>query len=190
MADNAKNQLLELIQSLGCFADIARFEPQADAPSGSLRSRVTITFPDGRKIQALGEGRDRTAADIAAARQALNFIQTDHPDLLVDWEQIQIEAQVGDTLIKLGVYTSLQLNDAATKSLLLQKLESDAHLVRVFDKWKVNGDPDLAIWGPNMGEKRKATFIEALLWRRYSSKVLASKAANELHDLLDSLALE
>jgi len=190
MSFNAKNQLLELLQSLGSFAEEAVFSKMEAAPSGGYRSKVVVTFPDGREMKGIGDGKDRTDADIAAAQQVLNIIRTDHPDLMIDWDELKEEAQAGDTLIKLGVYTALNLSDAATKSLLLQELESDSHLARVFDRLQVENDPDLAIFGSNLGEKRKSTFIEALLWKRYREKVLQPGARKALHELLDLLSLD
>ena len=189
MSFNAKNQLMELLQSLGSFEEEAVFSKMDAAPSGGHRSKVVVTFPDGREIKGIGEGQGRTDADIAAAQQVLNIIRTDHPDLMIDWEELKEEAQSGDTLIKLGVYTALNLNDAATKSLLLQELESDSHLAQVFDRLQVENDPDLAILGTNLGEKRKSTFIEALLWKRYKDRVFQPEARKALHELLDSLSL-
>ncbi len=189
MSDNAKNQLLELLQGLGSYAEEAIFSEMEPAPSGEYRSKVEVSFPDGRDLKGIGEGIDRTQADIAAAQQVLHLIQADHSDLLIDWDQIFEEAQAGDTLIKLGVYVALNLQDTAAKSLLLQELESDQHLAKVFDRWQLEGDVDLAKFGTNLGEKRKATMVEATLWRRSKEKIFHPEARKELHLLLDSLSL-
>jgi hypothetical protein len=42
----------------------------------------------------------------------------------------------------------------------------------------------LAIWGSNLGEKKKATLVEALLWRRYGSQIMTDDAPLQLQSLL------
>jgi hypothetical protein len=122
-----------------------------------------VTFPDGRTVQGTGEGQRKSDADITAAQDALDRVARIYPYLLVDWKKLGIEAQAGDALINLGVYLCAESKSAADNSNRLQVSETDAHLARVFDRWKAQNDPDLAIWGNDLGTKRKATLIEALL---------------------------
>ena len=118
---------------------------------------MTVTFPDGRVVRGTGNGKRKVDAEIVAAQTALEILSKTYPELLVNWEEIYVEAQAGDALIKLGVYLSVSLKTASDKSKELQKWESDLHLAKVFEQWKAKGDPDLAIWGNNLGEKKKAT---------------------------------
>jgi hypothetical protein len=69
-------------------------------------------------------------------------------------------------------------------------LESGPHLAEVFDQWKTQGDPDLAMWGTDLSEKRKATLVEAMLWRRFGIQVIAADATAQLQSLLKTLAIE
>jgi hypothetical protein len=69
----------------------------------------------------------------------------------------------------------------------LQQFEADSHLAQIFDHWKAKDDPDLAIWGIELGEKRKATVVEALLWRRFGAKVIAADVATQFQAILRSL---
>ncbi|MCY7337907.1 MAG: hypothetical protein LH613_17120, partial [Chamaesiphon sp.] len=109
------------------------------------------------------------------------------PYLLVDWDELNIQAQAGDALIKLGVYLSPELKSTAAKSKGLQNVETNAHLAKVFDRWKAQNDPRLAIWGTNLNEHRKATVVEALLWQDYGQQVIAANAPAQLADLLSTL---
>jgi hypothetical protein len=72
----------------------------------------------------------------------------------------------------------------------LQSFESDSNLARVFDQWKSEGDPDLAMWGNNLGKDRKATLVEALLWRRFGMRVITDGALLQLQSILETLQTE
>jgi hypothetical protein len=186
---NEKNELGELLGDLGCSANCAEFQPE-QISLGHYRSTVIVAFPDGRKIQEVGEGEKRVSADIAAARIALELWRNDYPDLIIDWDRIYLDAQRGDTLIKLGIYSSEDLINADEASKRLQKLESDHYLAKVFDCWKAQENPDLAIWGNVLSEKRKATLVEALLWRRFKIDAAAENMLVPLQSLLKTLAVE
>jgi hypothetical protein len=189
MTQNAKNQLQELLQSLGCDRNCADFQPLPPAPPYLHGSTVTVTFPDGRSVLGTGRANVKSDADIAASQAALEQMRIDHADLFIDWDVVSVEAQAGDALIKLGVYCSKEFKTAEAKSKRLQILESDKHLAKIFDQLKNNSDPDLAIWGPHLSEKRKATLVEALLWRHYGQQVISVTAPKQLQSLLESLVL-
>lgn len=172
MNENAKNELLELLKNLGCNEDCADFQSKPISPSSPHRSTLVVRFPDGRTVQGTGEGRRSSDADLAAAQVALDQLRHNYPDLVVNWDEINVEAQAGDALIKLGIYLAAALKNASDKSKQLQNLESDSHLAEVFDHWRSQDDPDLAMWGSNLGKKRKATLVEALLWQRFGMKFL------------------
>ncbi len=189
MSENAKNKLQELVRDLGgCINSCINF--QHSSISSPRSSGVMVTFPDGRTVQGTGVGQSKPDADIAAAKDALDRVEKEYPDLLVDWDRLDVEAQAGDALIKLGVYLSSESKSAADNSNRLQVSETDAHLARVFDRWKAQNDPDLAIWGNDLGAKRKATLIEALLWRRYGQNIIAANAPAQLASLLRTLRLD
>jgi hypothetical protein len=187
MSENAKNKLQELLDNLGCAGNCIDFRstPLADL----YCSNVTVTFPDGRIVRGCGKGHRKSNADIAAAQDALALLDREYPDLLVDWHKLDVEAQAGDALIKLGVYLSPELTSTAAKSNRLQNVETNAHLAKVFDRWKAQNDPRLVIWGTNLKEHRKATLVEALLWQGYGQQVIADNAPAQLADLLSTLLI-
>jgi hypothetical protein len=189
MNGNAKNQLLELLKNLGCSEDCADFQPEAMPPAGFHQS-VVVSFPDGRTVQGFGKGSRKSDADIAAAKDSIEQLSRKYPDLIVDWAEINVQAQAGDALIKLGIYLSKSIRSASDKSLQLQSLESDPHLAKVFDYWKAQGDPDLVIWGANLGEKRKATLVEALLWKRFGTQVISTSAFEQLQALIKMIVTD
>ena len=187
MSENAKNKLQELLDNLGCTSNCIDFR---STPLTDLHcSTVMVTFPDGRIIRGTGDGHRKSDADIAAAQAALDLVDRIYPYLVVDWAKLRVEAQAGDALIKLGVYLSPELKSTAAKSNRLQNVETNAHLAKVFDRWKAQDDPELAIWGTNLKEDRKATLVEALLWRRYGAQVIVANAPTQLADLLSTLLI-
>lgn len=189
MSENAKNQLLEILKNLGCLEECADFQTTLLSlpPSSQHSTVVTVTFPDGRAVQGIGQGQRKVDAEIVAAHRVIDILYNTYPELLVNWDEIYVEAQAGDALIKLGVYLSTSLRTASNKSNELQTLESDPHLAKVFEQWKAKSDPDLAIWGNNLSEKRKATLVEALLWRRYGKQIMVDNAPLQLQSLLRTL---
>jgi hypothetical protein len=188
MSENAKNRLLELLKNIGCTEDCVQFQTTPPPiPHAQHSTVVLVSLPDGRLVKGTGENRRKTDAEIAAAMDAIEQLHRNHPDIIIDWDEIMIEAQAGDALIKLGVYLSPNRTTVGDNSKQLQNSESDAHLERVFDQWQAQGDPDLTIWGNNLSKKRKATLVEALLWRRFGMIVLTSDASEKLQSLLKTL---
>ncbi|MGF1674610.1 MAG: double-stranded RNA binding motif domain-containing protein [Rivularia sp. (in: cyanobacteria)] len=154
---------------------------------GLYYSTVKVKISDSRTFEANGVGRGKKDAENTAAGTLLDRLHHKHPELVINWEEINVEAQRGDALIKLGVYLSAECHSANDKSKQLQNLEPDSHLAQVFDRWKSQGDPDLAIWGSHLGVKRKATLLEALLWRRFGMQVITTNAPTQLQFLLKTL---
>jgi hypothetical protein len=187
MSENAKNKLQELLNDLGCAGNCIDFR---SIPLNDLHcSTVTVTFPDGLIVRGSGKGHRKSDADIAAAQDALDRVARIYPYLLVDWKKLRVEAQAGDALIKLGIYISAESKSAADNSNRLQDSETDAHLAKVFDRWKAHKDPRLAVWGTNLSEDRKATLVEALLWQGYGQQVIADNAPAQLAELLSTLLI-
>ncbi|MBE7383821.1 MAG: hypothetical protein F6J95_020695 [Leptolyngbya sp. SIO1E4] len=190
MDGNAKNQLLELLKNLGCSEDCADFQSESMFPYDFHQSTVVVSFPNGRTVLGSGRGARNSDADIAAAKDAIEQLSNNYPNLIVDWADINVQAQAGDALIKLGIYLSTSIKSASDKSLRLQSLESDSHLAKVFDCWKAQGAPDLAIWGANLSKKRKATLVEALLWKRFGNQVISSSAFEQLQTLIKMISTD
>ena len=129
-------------------------------------------------------GKGKANARIAAAQDVIDKLRCSYEDIEVNWDEINVEAQAGDALIKLGIYLSEDLTKSSDKSMRLQQLEPDDHLVEVFDHWKENADSDLAKWGDGLGQKKKSTVIESLLWQRYGKKIIDANAIKLLQSLL------
>lgn len=189
MSENAKNQLFEILKNLGYLEEYADFQTTllSPPPNPQHYTVVTVVFPDGRTVKGTGKGQRKVDAELIAAQMTIDSLRNTYPDLLVDWDEIYVEAQAGDALIKLGIYLSESLKTASEKSQELQTLESDQHLAKVFEQWKAKGDPDLAIWGSSLGEKKKATLVESLLWRRYGKQIMTDDAPLQLQSLLKTL---
>jgi hypothetical protein len=132
MSENAKNKLQELVRDLGgCIHSCINF--QHSSISSPRSSSVMVTFPDGRIVRGTGAGQSKPDADIAAAQDALDRVEQEYPDLLVDWIKLAVDAQAGDALIKLSVYLSAESKSAAENSIRLKDSEPNAHLAKVFD---------------------------------------------------------
>jgi hypothetical protein len=188
---NTRNQLDELLRNLGCNeTQESDYQFRSISPNGLFHCTLVVRFPDGREVRGEGEGSRKSIASIEAAQAVLDQINLQYPDLIVNWDEIFVEAQKGDALIKLGVYLSEDLITSSDRSYRLQKLESDSHLADIFDRLKNQGDPDLAKWGQNLGEKRKATLVEALLWERFGRKIIGEDATNELRYLINKIDLD
>jgi Double-stranded RNA binding motif len=186
MSENAKNKLQELVRDLGgCIHSCINF--QHSSISSPRSSSVMVTFPDGRIVRGTGAGQSKPDADIAAAQDALDRVEQEYPDLLVDWIKLAVDAQAGDALIKLSIYLSAESKSAAENSIRLKDSEPNAHLAKVFDRWKADKDPRLAIWGTDLSKHRKATLVEALLWHGYGQQVIATNAPAQLANLLSTL---
>lgn len=186
MNENAKNQLLELLKNIGYLENAAVFDPKL-LSCGLYDSTVEVKLSNDSIFKANGKGKGKTNANIAAAEALLNRLHEKHPEIVINWDKINVEAQRGDALIKLAVYLCDEWQSAEEKSKQLQKLESDSYLVEVFDRWKSQGNPDLAIWGDNLGGKRKATLVEALLWRRFGIEAMNADAPAQMQSLLQTL---
>ncbi|MBT9316916.1 hypothetical protein [Leptothoe spongobia] len=117
-------------------------------------------------------------------------LYNDHPELaklVSNWEEIQVEAQQGDVLIKLAMYLTPAFKTANDKTKKLQDIEKNSDLAEVFERWKAQGNSDLALWGNHLNQHKKATLVEALLWRRFGNKILTDNAFESLQVLLETL---
>jgi len=180
-----------LLKNLGCNeTQESDYQFRSISPNGFFHCTLVVRFRDGREVRGEGEGSRKSIAKIEAAQAVLDQINIHYPDLIVNWDEISVEAQKGDAFIKLGVYLSADLRTSSDRSYRLQELESDSHLAKIFDSWKNQGDPDLAKWGPNLGGDKKATWVEALLWERFGRQIIDEDAINELRSLINEIDLD
>lgn len=187
--ENARNELDKLLKDLGCNETNNEndYITEEITPQGYFQSTLEVRFPDGRVVRGHGEGQGKANARIMAAQDVIDKLRCSYKDLEVNWDEINVEAQAGDALIKLGIYLSEDFPKSSDKANRLQQLEPDDHLVEVFDYWKENGDSDLAKWGDGLGHKRKSTVIESLLWQRHGKKIIDANAIQELQSLLKNI---
>lgn len=170
MNNNAKNELQELLQTLGHEVS-ACLTFETLSISKGWESIATVNLPGNYSIMGKGVGAQKKRAEIIASQDALKTIHDAHSELIVDWDVIQVDAQRGDALIKLAIYLNPTVRTANDKSKELQEIEKNSDLAKVFHQWKSQGDSDLVIWGNHLSEHTKATLIEALIWRRLGNKV-------------------
>jgi hypothetical protein len=180
---NAKNRLYEFLKELGYLENCVQFYSLESSPNGNFKICATVKFADGRQVKGTGKGLKKLEAEVAACKNVLSSIGKRHKELLIDWEQVFVEAQAGDALIKLCAYLSDSFETIEQKSLWLQRLESDNHLAQVFDSLKQKNDPLVAIFGNNLGIKKKATWIEALIWKRFGNACLSTDSKERLNEL-------
>ncbi|MGB1243227.1 MAG: hypothetical protein ACPG49_11940 [Chitinophagales bacterium] len=185
--DNAKNQLYEFARELGYFEACITFESTRLFLEEGFHTRATFLVRDGREIIGEGTGQRKTTSQIDASTQLLNILFEKHKDLIIDWEQIRIEAQAGDGLIKLCAYLNNEHSTAAKKSFWLQEMETDKHMVEIFDRLHAQNDSSVALFGDNLGAKRKATWIEALIARRFGSSIISPSAGKAFEELIHFL---
>lgn len=182
---NAKNKLKELLESIGHQDNkITEYHTESLNPA---RSTLIVTFPHGLILQGNGQANKLNNAEFIAAQKVLDQLHEDHSQLVVDWGKLMVEAQRGDALIKLGIYLSENFTKPSDKSLELQKTETNQRLAQVYDQWIADKDPDLTGWGTHMEVHKKASVVEALLWRKFNDKVVAKGANEHLKTLLKSI---
>jgi len=176
---NAKNRLLEYVQSLGLSPNVVRFKTNQTGMSGGWRSLVEVTLPDGRSLSGVGLHNGKRDAEIAACEEALAGIETHTAE-----ESTWSDAQPGDLLIKLAAYMTLQGASPEERSQWLQQNEQDVVLAELFDRWWGEGISDVRDLGSGRGTKYKATAVEALIWRKFKDRVLRPDAKEALAEIV------
>lgn len=180
MSDNAKNRLLNLFQKHGW--PLPTFRRSATGPP--WQSSLDMVLPNGRVLQGSGSGWRGSDADVSAAEAALATLEPDAESDDVLWH----DAQRGDALIKLAAYLGLNLPTPAAKSEWLQTHEADDHLAGVLKDWSDSGDVVAQAHLGGRGSKHRATVVEALIWRRFHSRVLAPGAVHVLTEIATLLS--
>ena len=181
---NYKGKLLEVLKELGIVE--SRLQLQ-DRRLGEqyFECMASITFPNGVQVSGQGDSARKKEAQQEACNQVLQNIQCDHPELLIDWPAVMVEAQVGDALLKLCAYRSRKLSTAEAGSRWLQDIETNRNMAQIFNKMKQRGHSDVAMFGSNVGDIRKASWVEALIARRYSHLILRDDADRGFENLMD-----
>lgn len=186
--NNPKNKLAELIKEWGYPDQFVKYRSYDTAGNGFV-SEVHLPFNNGIEPRARGTGPRKKEAEKAAAAALLSLIKSDFPQLMINWQAIFIDAQAGDALVKLAAYVSPKLNTPEKKSKWLQEHETDARFEAIFDRMHSRRDPRVAFFGKNLGKKRKATFIEALIWRTYQDAFVQGRQQQVLKEIFSLKAL-
>lgn len=184
---NSKNDLFELFKELGFLEDVVHFSNSHQKDQNVFVSTVRVELKGKGIIEARGFDRTVKNAEKDASKYLLELIHQNHRELLIDWDEVKKEAQLGDVLIKLYAYLSDDTETAAAKSMWLQKNETDKNLADIFDTLQAQNHASVSLFGNNLGAKRKATWIEALIWRMYGDKILSPTANQEFVKLADFL---
>ena len=184
--DDDKSQLFNLLASIGHKGkDITDYQSYEDFKRHSCD--LTFKLPNGLEIHGYGIGGSKIKAQIAASSDVISQIQESYPHLIFDEDKLMVEAQRGDALIKLGIYLSDDFKKTSDKELELQRTETNERLAKVYDQWIADKDPDLLGWGTHMDEHKKASVVEALIWRRFNKRVIAEGANEHLKTLIKSI---
>ena len=183
MMTNSKNELHELVKDLGYLESVVNFSSKWDDEKQVFVAHARFGLPKSDQIEGIGFGKKKKVAEISASGELLKIIRRDYTHLVIDWEEVRKEAQLGDLLIKLYAYLSEEMMTAADKSIWLQQNETDQHLVKIFDRLSLRRHPSVSFLGENLGTKRKATWIEALIWRKFGKEILASTADRVFRDI-------
>ncbi|MCI4671810.1 MAG: hypothetical protein MRZ79_26950 [Bacteroidia bacterium] len=184
---NSKNDLHELVKNIGYLEEVLSFSTFKRYDSIEFTSEASLSLNGELTLSGEGIGETKTKAEIAACQQILHTIKRDYKHLLIDWEQVKKEAQIGDVLVKLNAYLSPELRTAEEKSLWLQEIESDKNFAELFNSLKEEGDEAVAFFGSNLGAKKKATWIEALVWKKYGEQILSPNSAHAFEDMMQFL---
>lgn len=178
---NAKNRLQEYFQRRGERIDWHQALTHVQLPGGAWQATLQHVTPDGRTIAGVGVGPRKSDADVLACEEAMNALGPEPHD------GVWTEAQAGDALIKLAIHATRQEATPAERTDWLRDHESESALARVFEAWADAGDPDVAELGPECGQRRKATLVEALIWRRFRDRVLGPDAEAALEAIVSML---
>ena len=180
---NPKNDLHELIKNIGHLEYHVTFSDRFDESEQLFVATARLFIDEVVDIEEKGKATSKKAAEKEAAQAILDCIHEQHQHLIIDWEEAKVEAQAGDALIKLCAYLSDENTTAEAKSLWLQQAESDDYLAELFDRMVNQQHPEVAIFGANLGNKKKATWVEAMIWRQFGALVISPAAGEAFQGL-------
>lgn len=168
---NAKNRVKEILEDRGLrLDDDCHFAVVRDG-LGGWRAHVTLTLPTGEVLTGSGGGPRSSHAEVLACADLL----ARHPDFGSLGVADKRDALAGDALIKLATYLEEPGRDPAATSGRLGRIESNTNLAAVYDGWVLAGDEATRPYGCYLGAERKAMIVEAVLWRRFGSQMLAPR---------------
>lgn len=153
---------------------------QSKAEEGGWAAALRIDIEGQPTTFGFGRGTNKKAAKGRAYESV--WAKLPKPP---DWEELYRRAQQGDILIRLAAM-SMDSSPRARQEWLADR-GSDRHLRTVFDRLLASGEPGaLVVKGST--DKDRATYVEALVWERFSRRVLrpgAAQALSELRELLE-----
>lgn len=188
--ENFINPIYEFVQNLGYIESVVEFIDSFDTDNQLYISvvKLNINYHSILESEEPGIDSSKLEARNQAAKNLLELIQIKHKELIIDWEELRIEAQAGDCLIKLCAYLSLQLSSPEEKSIWLQNKENSVFLAQKFDELQKSNFAPLSIFGSKLGQKKKSTFIEAFIWKRYQDLILQPDAHEKLSKIFNFLS--
>ncbi len=182
--DNARNHLESLLQHIGLVAEHHIQVSERETTPQSFVATVVVTLPTGEEVSAAGEESvGKAATRLSACNSMLALLRESHPQYFEPWEDLKVDAQAGDALIKLAAYLNEDLATAECASNFLQCFESNQNLASVFNLWHQAGDPFLSDWGMHLSDERKGTLVEALIWRRHGRAVVSDQLRVSLSEV-------
>jgi hypothetical protein len=183
--DNTRSQLESLLGHIGLVAKDHISVSEHQTGEQAFVAIVTVVLPSGQTLEAEGrESVGKRETTLSACSTMLNLIRHAHPEYFQPWEDIRLEAQAGDALIKLAAYLAIDFTSAKSTSEFLQKFEANKHLGFVFDAQRQSGNPFFSAWGEHLSPERKGTLVEAWIWRRYGQKAVSPELQDHLTSVL------
>ena len=185
---NAKNQILEWLQSLGWPKHSLSSVRHTAVPPHRVTATLSVP-PLDLLLVAEAEAPDKTRADVAACEIILAELRAGHAELFVDPDSLYSDAQAGDALIKLAIYGWDAPLSPSQRTSILQRVESDRSLAGRLDEFAGDGDWSRK-FGPGVGEKVRATIVEAALWRRFRGAFHAGEVRRVLPEVRSVLGVK
>ena len=148
---NAKNEILEWLQSLGWPRQSLSSERHTAVPPHRVTAILSVP-PLDLLLVAEAEDQDKTRADVAACEIILAELRARRAELFVEADSLFSDAQTGDALIKLAIYGWEAPLSPSQRTSILQRVESDRSLAGRLDEFAGDGDWSRK-FGPGVGRR-------------------------------------
>jgi hypothetical protein len=178
MPMNPKIVLYHWLRDLGFNDNVLKIKAYKNKDVNQFIVSVEFIIKD-IEISGTGIHEMKQEAEAEAFQAALDFIKENCPKLNIDWNELNVNALKGDALIKLAIAMSHHCNNPELKSNWIQKFANGTHLASIFDKFFNQQHPSVALFGNNLGQKRKSIVILNYIWNEYGKFVVRQE--NEFH---------
>jgi len=184
---NAKNRILEWLQGLGWPKDSLASNRLTSTPPHRVRATLELVRLDVR-LSAEAEAWSASEADVAACELVLDELRARHGDLFFDLDALRSDAQAGDALLKLAIYGWDASVSPSMRTATLQDVESDCMLAQRYQEVTAS-EPWAHKFGSGLGQKMRATVVEAALWRRHRDQFLEQGGRAVLSNVRDEMGV-